>query len=287
VAVEIEALDRRLSDLAARRPAGSDPDRWGTVSLADGIAALRGLATVAAGRSISLARPIVAGTGDRDPRVEPWVENFGRVDVGYDRVSAYCHGLASTHLDGLAHVGWDGGWYDGVSVDQIPSPTSIETWATTGIVTRGIYVDAPAGRGTDWIPGGEPVSADEISTALSNAGIVPERGDALLLDCGRDRFEADHPGSPLHPVVAPDVAEWIVDTEVSVICWDFLDAPVEPRSLLTVHRLIWAIGLASVDNCDFRALRGALSSAGVCLLVVAPLPIAGATGSLVNPIAVV
>lgn len=285
--MDIEALDERLTELAAARAPGSDPERRGTVALIDEAAALRGVMAAATGRSISLARPIATGTGEREPRVEPWVENFGRVDVGYDRLTAYCHGLASTHLDGLAHVGWDGEWYGGVPVERIPSPTSIETWARSGIVTRALYVDAAAGRGTDWIPAGEPVSAGEMAGALERAGIVPETGDALLLDCGRDRFEAANPGAPLHPVVTPDVAAWIADMEISVICWDFLDAPVEPRSLLTIHRLIWAIGLASVDNCEFSALRERLSPAGSCLLVVAPLPIVGATGSLVNPIAVV
>jgi hypothetical protein len=55
---------------------------------------------------------------------------------------------------------------------------------------------------------------------------------------------------------------------------------------MSVHMLIWAIGLALVDNCDLgtaaRLMSETRRSSG--LLCVSPLAIRGATGSLVNPI---
>ena len=77
----------------------------------------------------------------------------------------------------------------------------------------------------------------------------------------------------------------IAEHGVSIVCWDFLDAFHPDEPLAPVHMLNWAIGLVLVDNCDFGRLRaagGAPGSTGA--LVVAPLPIEGATGNNVNPL---
>jgi hypothetical protein len=284
---EPSKLDRRLNELAAKL--GPDPDRLGSVASIDPAAIARATAAVRQGRSVSLARPLVDGDPDDDKaaHLEPWVEEFGRVTVGYDRFSAACHGLDKTHLDGLSHVGWEGAWYGGVPTSQIPRPTSIETWARTGIVTRGLYVDIPSFRGSSVVGAEDPATAAEIEGVLSRAGLRPEPGDALILDLGRDRLTSDGPND-LYQAVTDDVAEWLADHSIAVLLWDLLDAPIEPRERLNVHRLIWAIGLAMVDNCNFAAARaagaGAVFSEG--MTVVAPLPIVGATGSLVNPLLV-
>ena len=60
--------------------------------------------------------------------------------------------------------------------------------APDGLVTRAVYVDIPQHRGTDWAD--RPVDGADIDAALADAGLVLERGDALCLDMGRDRFEA-------------------------------------------------------------------------------------------------
>jgi kynurenine formamidase len=78
---------------------------------------------------------------------------------------------------------------------------------------------------------------------------------------------------------------WLSERNVAALLWDFMEASEAPY---LGHLLIWAQGLAVVDNCDFAACRRLVQekreAAG--LLCVSPLRVAGATGCLVNPLLV-
>ena len=276
-----------LRGLAGAQPAG---DRLGTVRHIDGAARARALAAVRAGRSVDLCRPFAAGVSNRgDGRPMFRLEVFytdGPIGMGSDHLELDCHGVTNTHLDGINHIALDGTFYGGHPVDA-PGAPSVAELARGGILTRAVYVDVPRLRGTAWVEPGYPVSGADFDTALGRAGVVFEPGDALLVDMGRDRFEAagmemspdDRPG------VGEDGARWIEAHGVSVVCWDFLDAfgGGEPRA--PVHLLNWAIGLVLVDNCDFSRLRAALEPGQATgALVLAPLPLDGATGCNVSPI---
>jgi kynurenine formamidase len=141
-------------------------------------------------------------------------------------------------------------------------------------------------------------SADDLEAALALASGDIEPGDAALVYMGRDRFEAAghrYPSVPEavaanepRPGLGSSAAEWLADTKVSVVCWDFLEAvhPDEPQA--AVHLLIWAVGVGLVDNCELGPARDALRAAGshAGLLAVAPLRLDGATASLVSPLLV-
>ena len=88
------------------------------------------------------------------------------------------------------------------------------------------------------------------------------------------------------PGVGRSGAEWIADHDVSMVCWDFLDAANEHEPIAAVHMLVWAIGLVLVDNCDLGPAAAVMQAAGVGTggLVVSPLRIAGGTGCSVNPV---
>jgi kynurenine formamidase len=114
---------------------------------------------------------------------------------------------------------------------------------------------------------------------------------------GRDRFEAAGGRYTRIPETGPEgraglgksAAEWLAVRDVSVVCWDFLDAmgPTEPPA--AVHLLIYAVGLALVDSCDFAHARQTLADTGRHdgMLVVAPLRLPGASASPVNPLLVI
>ena len=152
--------------------------------------------------------------------------------------------------------------------------------------------DIPQHRGTAWAD--YPVDGADIDAALAGAGLTVESGDALLLDMGRDRFEA----AAGHVLGGPetdqdaggglsaDGARWVAEHPVSILAWDMLDSRDAKASHATAHILTWAIGLPLLDNCDFAALRRALGDgtqvAGA--LVVAPLAVEGANGVNLNPL---
>ena len=111
------------------------------------------------------------------------------VVIGSDHLELDCHGILNTHLDGLSHVGLDGTWYGGWALDDSAGPSIVDL-AGAGLVTRAVHVDIPAVRGTEWVGIDEPVCGADIDAALAASGVTFESGDALLLDMGRDRYEA-------------------------------------------------------------------------------------------------
>jgi kynurenine formamidase len=261
-------------------------DRLGTANLIDAAARRRATAAVRSGDCLSLARPLVdvQRGGAHDFALEVFL-NEAAFTFATDRVELRCHGLVNTHLDALNHVGLDGAFYGGLRMGD-PGLTSMADLAEHGLVTRGVIVDVPGVRDQDWVAPHEPVTGADIERALGP--ITFERGDALLLYMGRDRFEAAGfgPTETRRPGVGRSGAEWIADNGVSILCWDFLDATNEDEPPLCVHRLIPAIGLLLVDNCDLGGAAALARGEGrqTGALVVAPIAIPGGTGCNVTPL---
>ena len=272
-------------------------DRAGTANLIDAAARARGVASVTSGEPVSLARtipPDPAITAGGNPGFSMEVELQYLADpvaMAVDHVEIHCHGLHSTHVDALNHLGRNGTWYGDFPLDDDAAP-SIADLADAGLVTRGVLADIPAVRGTDWVDGEEPVTGDDLDAALAAVDVTFEPGDALLLRMGRDAYEAAGNvyasliAVPPPPGIGWSGAEWIADHDASIVGWDFLDSSHPSQPPGAVHSLIWAIGLVLIDNCDFGAAGAALAAAGKVtgLLVVAPLRIPGGTGCMVNPL---
>jgi kynurenine formamidase len=283
-----------LRQLASRRRFGNR-DRLGTANLIDAAARRRGAEATREGQVVSLARPLADQPTQRQDGLPGFkIDVFytdGPIGMGSDHVQFDCHGRTNTHLDSLNHISVDRTWYCGWDVEDTTGP-SVAHLADHGLVTRGVLVDVPGMRGSEWADPEMPVTADELDAALERAGVRFEPGDALLLYMGRDRFEAaGHEMADLRsgqsmPGPGASAARWIADHDVSMLCWDFLDSshPSEPAAC--VHLLIWGIGLILVDNCDLSAAAAAARRRGSVTggLVVAPLAVPGGTGCLVRPL---
>lgn len=286
---------------ALARESNSDSDRRLGALTRIGVGSLmRAIDSVEKFQVVSLGRVLHdARTVRDDARSAFGLINFtsthGRVVFGDDHLELDCHGLALTHIDGLNHFGVDGTWHGNVPIDEEGGP-SIADWASTGLVTRGVFLDVAAVRSTDWVDAGSPVTGADLDAAVQLSGIELAEGDALLIYMGRDKYEAaGHKVEPLttsnaiRPGIGEDGAQWIARQRVAAVAWDFLDAhhPDEPPH--SVHFLIWAQGLALIDNCDLSRAREAVQSKNrsAGLLVVSPLRIPGGTGSVVNPLFVI
>ena len=285
-----------IRTLAASRPFGTG-DRRGTANLIDAAARARAAACIRTGDSVSLARPLRGGdyntTAARHGfRHETWYRpDPDGTGWGQDHVVLNPHGLQNTHLDALNHVAVDGTFYGGRPVAD-REQGSADVLAPQGLVTRAIYVDIPAHRGTDWAD--RPVDGADIDAALAGAGLVVVPGDAVILDMGRDRFEAARGhmlGGPETDQdagggLSEDGARWVASHQVSILAWDMLDSREAKAAHATAHILTWAIGLLLLDNCDFAALRRAhgpgTKVAGA--LVVSLLAVEGANGVNLNPL---
>jgi kynurenine formamidase len=279
----------------ATKPEFGSRDRLGTANYIDALARIRAAESIVTGEPVSLARPMRPSPSPRgDDKPGFSVEVFytdGPIGMGSDHVELDCHGRANTHLDALNHIAIGGHWYAGWPVDDVDGP-SVEDLAEHGLFTRGVFVDVPKVRATEWVDAEAPVEATDIETALQQAGVTFERGDALLLYMGRDRYEEQGNAfdglreGHVMPGVGRSAAEWIADNRVSMLCWDFLDSNHPSQPFVCVHRLIWAIGLLLVDNCELGAASRAAAANATAVggLVVAPLAIPGGTGCSVRPL---
>ena len=279
--------DEYLANLVAEERFGHG-DRLGTANLIDAAARRRAAEAVESGECLSLARPLVdvPTAGDAHAFSLEVFENEGPIGIAMDRLELRCHGLVNTHLDALNHISFGGEFYGGFRLGD-PRLTSMADLALHGLVTCGVVVDVPGTRDQEWVAVDEPVTGEDIDRALGSVRFEP--GDALVLYLGRDRLEASTAADAggARPGVGRSGAEWIVDHGVSLVCWDFLDASGGGEPPLCVHRLIRAIGLLLVDNCDLGAAAAvAREGRQTGALVVAPIAIPGGTGCNVTPLLV-
>jgi kynurenine formamidase len=273
--------------------------RLGSLRRIDSEARLRGLGAVEKGEVLALGRPLMGGTGQSHTgreafSIEVSVRDNERVTEGVDRIELDCHGLGITHLDALNHFGVEGRWYGGV--DARAPGYSVAELAAVGVVTRGIFLDIPAVRATDWVGIDQPVTAQDMDRALDAAAVGIEPGDALVVYMGRDRYEpAMGPLKPIsrspegRPGIGTSGAEWLAKQPISALLWDMIDAYGGREDPLSVHLLLWAQGLVLVDNCDLGAASRTMATKRekTALIMVAPLNIPKGTGSAVNPLMMV
>jgi kynurenine formamidase len=286
-----------IPDWARQLAAEAEADtRLGTLRRAGREARLRGLRSVERGDLFALGRPLLGGsaqthTGRESFSIEVSVKENRKVTEGVDRIELDCHGLGVTHLDALNHFGIEGRWHGGV--DARSAEFSVADLAAAGLVTRGILLDIPAARGTEWVTVDRPVGADDLEQALAAAGTVIEPGDALLVYMGRDRYEpVEGPLKPIarspegRPGIGTSGARWLAKQPLAALLWDMIDAYGGDEVPLSVHLVLWAQGLVLVDNCELGAAARAITSKGerTGLVMVSPLNIPKGTGSAVNPL---
>lgn len=206
-------------------------------------------------------------------------------------------GHTGTHFDALCHVSHDGKLHGGIDAASVQSEGSrfsalgVETVAP--IVCRGVLLDVAGARGVDALPGGEPITADDLASVAASEGVEVGAGDAVLVRSGWARYWGDPPRYIGHDsgVPGPDygAARWLADHGIRVtghdsMAYEHLPAGSGHR-LLPVHRvLLVEAGIFIIENVDMEALAAA--RVHEFLFSVSPLPFVGGTGSPVRPVAV-
>lgn len=301
-AAEFGALYRRLRRDQARGPS----DRRGALNNIAPEHVLAAVAEVRSGRTVSLARPVEGLPSPDNPEpcqheMTGGIEGPSRAaGLGFaaDRFVMNVHGDADSHIDALCHVIYDGKLYNDVSVDTITttgaSTLSIDV-ARDGIVGRGVLLDIPRLRGVSWLEPGDYVTSDELVAAEGAQHVRVGRGDLLFVRVGHSRrrsevgpWNAADARSGLHPTAMEFLAERRVAALGSDGNNDTAPSTTEgvafPVHLLAVN----AMGLHLLDYLQFEDLAPVCQEAGrwSFLCVIAPLRLPAATGSPVNPIAI-
>lgn len=283
---------------------GSD-DELGALNLITPDKRRRASRLVQTGETISLSRPFPLEPGPSNPsparRHTTRVARGERAGSAVDHLAIDTHGTASTHMDALAHV-WDqDGMWNGRDPDHEVTPDGVRFAGierfTSGVITRGVLLDVPRHRGVPYVTQDEPVTGAELAAIASAMGLAIEPGDALVIHSGRERWSSDHGpwgagsldhGTSRRPGLHVSCLQFFREVDAAVLVWDMMD--VRPNGFdlaFAVHAAIWAFGMALVDNALIEPIAEACATQGRTefLLCLAPLPIKGATGSPVNPIA--
>ena len=267
---------------------------------------LAALAEVKLGRSVSLASPIEHEPAADNPHPSRHTMTRDASDApdqglsfALDQISMNIHGNADTHIDALCHVIYDGALYNNrpaeTVTDQGAGELSISV-AANGIVGRGVLLDIPRVRGVSWLEPGEHVTADDITAAEKDQQVQLGQGDLALVRVGhqlrraqRGPWDVARARAGLHPAAL----EYLADRKIGLLGSDGNNdtAPSMVQGVdFPVHVLaIVGLGLHLIDYLDLSAL------AAICaelrkwsfLCTIAPLRLPMATGSPVNPIALV
>ncbi|MFY1633002.1 cyclase family protein [Solwaraspora sp. WMMB335] len=204
-------------------------------------------------------------------------------------------GHVGTHVDALAHVSQDGLVHGGRAAAPLQgaqgfADLGIDTFAP--IVGRGVLLDVAGLHGVDCLDPGYQVTAQDLQRALVKAGVRLRAGDAILIGTGWSRRWEEKEtfiGGAGAPGPGEDAARWLAAHRPRVVGAETIAfehiPPGAGHARLPVHRILLVEeGINIVETMRLTELRQ--SGAAEFLLILNPLPIVGATGSPVRPLAV-
>lgn len=297
---EFRELHARLQRTARAR-GGGDRGALVNITAAEIAAAAR---EVRVGRTVSLGAPVRSEVTEDNPQpakhdMIATGTNGSSTDLHFalDRFAMNVHGNADSHLDALCHVIYEGELFNGVPADKVgnhgAAALSVNS-ARDGIVGRGALLDIPRLRGVRWLEPGDHVTIDELVAAEQAQGVRVGKGDLLFVRVGHRRrrnelgpWNAAEARAGLYPRAVEFLAERQVgalgsdgnnDTAPSIVAG--VDFPVHVLA-------IQGLGVQLLDYLQFEEIVPVCEEVGrwSFLCVIAPLRFPTATGSPVNPIA--
>jgi len=202
-----------------------------------------------------------------------------------------------THIDALGHVSHCGELYGGVSADEAQRSGRLASHGVEEIqpmIGRGILLDVPAMLDIECCDPGYEITPADLDRCVELQGTEPEPGDVILLRSGwgllwsdGDAFIGADSGVP---GVGEAGARWLAErTPLAVgadtIAFECLKAGAG-HALLPAHRVLLVdAGINIIETMHLDEL--AADSIHEFVFVLIPLPLVGATGSPVRPLAIV
>ena len=304
---ELHELAKRVSNWGR----WGEDDQRGTLNLITPAVVLRGTAAVRSGRAFSLAIPFDE-TGPQwdsvnmpervNPELRTYLVNLaftGDTDDFTTSDDSFRMGSqAATHLDALAHVG-----YEGLLWNNTPSSVVSDLGAAElgiehvgALATRGVLLDIALLHGVDHFDENYSITGDDLERSAAAAGVALEPGDAVLVRTGQmhylrggDRERYSHPSPGLSTAAIP----WIRDHDVALVATDTITFEVypceDPAVFMPVHMIhLRDMGLAQGQNWHLDELAADCASDGQYdfLLVATPLPLTAAAGAPAAPTAI-
>ena len=285
----------------------SDLSNWGRWGKADQRGALnlitpakrkQAAGLVKEGQSVSLSHnPLTEKAVDNPNPLELTMTVRPGSPVALDQWRVSHHGFTFSHLDALCHWRFKDKMYNGFdaseTTEQGCAKEGIETYKD-GILSRGILIDIPRLKGVPYLEPGTAIYATDIEAWEKKARVKTGPGDVVLIRTGRwarraavGPFSIQSTSAGLHVSALP----WFKTRDVALIGTDVgLDvAPAGVEGVVNpVHTVaLVAMGVPIIDNADLEALgeTAARLNRWEFMFSAAPIPVTGATGSLLNAVA--
>ena len=202
-----------------------------------------------------------------------------------------------THIDALAHVSFDGkmhGGVDAVAAGVGGKYDELGVHTIAPMVRRGVLLDGAGHLGVEHCEGGYEITVADLEATAERQGVEVAAGDVVLIRSGWGAKFAE--GAPYvgGPTGVPGVSEagavWLAECGVHAAGADTIAferlAPGAGHGLLPAHRvLLVERGIYIIETMALEEL--AAQGLHEFLFVLSPLPLFGATGSPVRPLAVV
>jgi len=207
----------------------------------------------------------------------------------------------ATQWDALSHCFEDGRMYNGYDANEVSSRgakrNGIDKIAR-GIVARGVLLDMPRVKNVRWLEAGYAIGAEDLDGALAHHHVTVGRGDALLVRTGHmtlcrergswgDYAGGDAPGLSFH------TADWMHRRQIAAVATDTWGMEVRPNEFPDVFQPLHQVcipnmGLTIGEIFFLDELADDCARDGVYefFFVAPPLPITGAVGSPINPLAI-
>lgn len=230
---------------------------------------------------------------------QPWGPP-NEVGLGYMAEYLMATSHSGAHVDALGHmtIGDDNHWYGGGNTAEHLTDSGPRVGDASHLphfFTRGVLLDPPAYRGIDALPASEPVGADELQAVADAQGVEVRPWDVVLIRTGYLKYWPDAEAMAAHKTAGPDLsaAEWMLERGVVATGTDTEPYEVQPApdrgspaNPQPVHtRLLIENGIYLLESIYLEEI--ARDRVYEFLFVMLPLKIRGATGSMVDPLAMV
>jgi kynurenine formamidase len=221
-------------------------------------------------------------------------------DAGLGYMSELVLGSQHTgaHIDAHGHmtIGPDDRWHGGAATRDLGDfgPLMGDATEIPPLWRRGVLYDVAGFRGVPALPAGDPVTAEELLALEAAHGVAAAAGDVALVRTGYLSVWPDADSLARHRGAGPDIsaATLMADRGVVAVGSDTetfevqpAPDPGEPANPQPVHTLLLIEkGIYIMESLDLEALAAA--QVRQFLFVALPLAIRGATGSMIDPVAV-
>ena len=311
----------QLTELLADAPTNwgkwGENDEVGALNYLGTAEVLRGVAEVKDGKVITLQRQIGDPKGDpvwpgRTPAERTQILDESSWDSGDapaypgglhyadDKINAFLQG--STQYDALGHL-WYGGkiWngYDARTTVGGLDKASVAPIAERGVAGRGILLDMARFRGKKTLDKGETFTHEDLIACAKAQGTEIQPRDILIIrtnflqlffDEGESFYEGfNEPGL----VYSPELVQWFQEMEIPNLVTDTIanEVTTDPNNgvALVLHSaLMRNLGVTLTEIADLERLADDCAADGryTFLYTAAPLNVAKAAGSPVNPLVI-